>query len=94
MNVRKVDNELINADVVTPVMSYATFNNELTESTKEYMVTTMNEGHKMLEIYEKFVGSNGTNTNLHSICEMILEMDEVFRKFDRERYSIKKKSHV
>lgn len=93
MKVRLVENEMINADIVKPVMTVATFNDNLAQITKENIVNYLNNGQKMLEIYEKYIGNNSTNTPIHTVYEMIQDMHEVFRNFDHERYIIRNKNN-
>lgn len=86
MNTKLKGNLLLNADIITPETSYATFNDGLTRQTKKEIVLAINYGQEMLNIYE----ANRNNLHVVNVVDMLKKMEEVFSKFSYDRFEARR----
>jgi len=90
MNTKVKGNLLLNADLIAPETSsigvYATFSDGLTRQTKREISLAINYGSEMLQIYEM----NRNNLHVVNVVEMLEKMEEVFKKFDCERFEVRR----
>lgn len=85
----KRDGQLIaDAGFAHPVMDIATFNSRLNEEGKDQFILEHNAGVELLQIYA------GGRLNMHvcDVVKMIELMEEVYRKYEYERYSFERKA--
>ena len=82
MRTKVKGNLLLNADIITPEKPYAVFDDSLTKQAKKELSLAINYGCEMLKNYKSF------RDNLHivSVVDMLKNMEEVFQKFDHERF--------
>lgn len=87
MKIRKNRNKLLCGDFKND-MPFATIDeNTLTRKALENFILKNNSGNDMIELYEQW----RCNLNLTNIADFLLKLEEIFLKYDVERYSIIKK---
>jgi hypothetical protein len=86
MNFKLDGNTMVDGDIISPIMAYAEFSDELVDSAPKKIVNTLNNGHDMLMIYKKYRG----NIDLSNINHMLAEMDSVMSSYETSDYAIKR----
>ena len=80
-------NVLLNKDIYTPDMPYATFSEELTPVTKHEIVTELNYGSDMLKIFNEL----HADMRIVNVVDKIIEMEVVFQAYSYKLYELQRK---
>lgn len=80
-NVKIKGNKLLNADMISPDMVYATFDDGLCKQVMEDIANELYYGSRMLDLYEQY----RSNMHISNISEMFDLMESLFYN-----YSVKK----
>jgi hypothetical protein len=78
MNIKLVGNKLVNADVISPFLVIAEFNEGLAYTAKVKYTETLVAGHKMLSLYNQF----RDDLTVANVALMLVEMDRVRREME------------
>ena len=85
-NVIRKGNHLLNADIIHPETSYATFNEGLAEQTKDELTLALQHGDKMLHLYESF----RDNLHISNVTSMIEEMEKLYHEWQTGVYAARR----
>lgn len=88
MNFKIKNRKMLNADIISPEIVYASFSDELVDGVAEGMVNSMNCGHEMLTIYSDF----RDDLHITNVADMLKKMEAVYQKWSEEDYRIRRSS--
>lgn len=81
---------LLNADIISPDMPYAQFDDGVTSDTVREIVNTLNCGEDMLDAYAQ----HADNLHITSVVELLAKLDEIYRRYDTNRYRIRRGANM
>jgi len=80
MKLKLSKNKLINAEVLSPEMVIAEFNNDLTNKAKIEYTETLNLGYEFVQIYKEYK----KNMHITNTFSMLLQLDGVFNQWENK----------
>ena len=88
MNAKIKGNLLLNADIISPDMPYATLSDGLSKQTKGELLLAINYGSEMLKVYEQY------REDLHytNVNDMLRTMEDLFIRFSYQRFSLRREN--
>ncbi len=86
MNFKLKNRKLLNADVVSPDMPYAHFDEGITDRAMHTIVCNLNHGYEMIMAYEEC----RHNMDVRNVTYVLEKMENIFKKYSQEIYAIKK----
>jgi hypothetical protein len=83
LELKRIGNKITNGCSI-PI---AEFSDDCTNDCKDKVILHANYGSKILQIYE----ANRNSMHICNVVEMCGRMEEVFKKFDNERFELQRK---
>jgi len=86
MKVKLHGNDILCEDFI-PSIKIGEFNSELVDSAKKLLILDANFGQEFSRIYEE----GRKNFHIENITTMLKQIEEVFKKYDAEKFRIERK---
>ena len=86
MNFELKGRNLVNADIITPEVVYATFSEDVRIPVIKSVTAKLNYGSRFLDIYEQ----HRDDMSVPNVLKMLKKMEEVFVEYDYHLYAARR----